>query len=145
MVVEYSNLEIQQPNSLIIDGGSKEQLVIIGYARSYLKTLAFHCVALLCLGLPYVLTHWHNVFGIRWCYVRCPIDSAQVLVLKVFSLYYFILMLTFMTLFSFYRMSMGRLTLLKSIRSKLGPVFLMNTPSRLVLLNQTKRQARGQD
>lgn len=84
MVGGHRNVEIQTPTSTIIDGGTKEQLLAVGYVRSYFKTVVFHIFALLCLGLPYVLTYWHNVFGIRWCYVRCPISEAQALVLKVF-------------------------------------------------------------
>ncbi|KZS08802.1 putative Cation-transporting ATPase 13A2 [Daphnia magna] len=77
----YMKLNVK-PSSTVIGDGSKEQLIAVGYTRSYIKTFIFHCIALLCIGLPYVLVYWHNVFGIRWQYVRCPIDESQVLVLE---------------------------------------------------------------
>lgn len=76
------NLNIKS-SSTVIDDGTKEQLKAVGYSRSYLKTFFFHCVAIICVGIPYVLIYWHNVFGVRWQYVQCPIDEAQVLVLEV--------------------------------------------------------------
>lgn len=82
MVGGYINLNIK-PNSTVIGDGSKDKLVAVGYTRSYMKTFIFHCLAILCMGLPYVLTYWHNVFGIRWQYIQCPIDESQVLVLEV--------------------------------------------------------------
>ena len=82
MVGAYTNLNIK-PNSTVIDDGSKEQLTAYGYTRSYLKTFVFHLIAIICIGIPYVLIYWHDVFGIRWQYIQCPIDEAQVLVLEV--------------------------------------------------------------
>ena len=73
----------ENQKSTIIDAGSKEQLLAVGYHRSYLKTIFFHIISILCLGFPYVLTYWHNVFSIRWQYVQCSISEAQVLVLEV--------------------------------------------------------------
>ncbi len=82
MVGAYMNLNIK-PNSTVIDDGSKEQLTAVGYTRSYLKTFVFHLIAIIFVGLPYVLIYWHDVFGVRWQFVQCPIDEAQVLVLEV--------------------------------------------------------------
>ena len=78
--VNYRNAQIR---SMLIDEGSKEQLRATGYRRSFLKTALFHCVALLLVGFPYVLVYWHDVFGILWQYVQCPISAAQVLILEV--------------------------------------------------------------
>lgn len=83
MVVAYRKLE-NEPSQIIIDEDSKEQLIAVGYARSYVKTFFFHLVALALFGLPYVLTYWHDVFRVRWQYVQCPVAEAEVLVLEVF-------------------------------------------------------------
>ena len=80
MVGAYLNTK---PNSTVIGDGSKEQLTAIGYTRSYLKTFVFHCISILCMGFPYVLIYWHDVFGIQWQYVQCPISEAQALILEV--------------------------------------------------------------
>jgi len=77
--------------SMLIDKGSREQLIASGYKRSILRTILFHLVAILCLGLPYVLVYWHDVFGIQWQYIQCSISLAEVLILEVneFLLSYF--------------------------------------------------------
>lgn len=82
MVGAYLNLN-SKPNSTVIGDGSKEQLTAVGYVRSYLKTFFFHFIAIICLGIPYVLVYYHDVFGVRWQYVQSSIDEAQVLVLEV--------------------------------------------------------------
>lgn len=78
----YRKLE-NEPSQIIIDEDSKEQLIAVGYSRSYLKTFLFHLIALACFGLPYVLTYWHDVFRVQWQCFRCSVEEAKVLVLEV--------------------------------------------------------------
>ena len=77
------SMDHEKNHSMLIDEGSKEQLIATAYERSYFKTALFHCIAILCFGLPYVLVYWHDVFGILWQCVQCPISQAQILILQV--------------------------------------------------------------
>lgn len=71
----------QSLHRALLQPGTEEELVVFGYRSSPCRTALYHLLALLTLGVLYLVTYWRPEWKVSWTTRKCDLAEADCLIL----------------------------------------------------------------